>query len=82
MSEKKLGVYSIRDNVVGEFVFGLRLNEHEVNAIREFKMICADEGNLISANPTDYSLIKIGDFFPIDGRIESSYDVVCHGGAE
>lgn len=62
----KLEAYSIRDEAAQSFGVPFFVSTKS-QAIRSFKMLCADKSSTVHAFPADFALYHIGDYHDVDG---------------
>lgn len=76
----KYGIYSIRDKLAG--YMSLTLEKSDAIATRGFTTLVNTSDTVLSANPGDYDLYKVGEFDSESGVIESCVpSFVCSGGS-
>lgn len=56
-----LGCYSVRDAVTGNYS-GIFLAQNDQEALRSFAAWNRDPANAIHSSPTDFTLVKVGEF--------------------
>lgn len=74
-----MNVYSVCDTVAGRYSPPF-LAANDRAAQRDFHSACTDGNSMMSKNPLDYHLFRIGTFDHDDGQLEVEvHDLVCTG---
>lgn len=73
-----MNIYSLKDVKSG--YMSLTLYKNDELAVRAFKnMLSSDERNLVTMNPEDFELYRVGSFDLDSGIIVSDVKFVCNG---
>lgn len=72
-------LYSVCDTVAGRFSPPfVAVNDRA--AERDFRTACMDSNSMMSKNPLDFHLFRLGSFDQDDGQIDSyAPDLICTG---
>lgn len=65
----KYGIYSVRDKLTG--YMNISLERSDALAQRSFGIIVGDSNSIISCNPGDYDLYRLGSFDTDSGDIHA-----------